>query len=135
MLSSCVFPVLSVSALHVVTVIKHSKLTEMRYRMWPCLMVSSWAPRKRIDQTHNVSHFTMLLELASRKVKQLLSSRGRCLYQSLMLGRGNSQRPKNLDKARTVDSAYNISPQRQNPASLQELQNTLLEKACPNFWR
>jgi hypothetical protein len=103
--------------------------------MWPCLMVSSWAPRKRIDQTHNVSHFPMLLELASRKVKQLLSSRGRCLYQSLRLGRGNSQRPKNLDKARTVDSAYNISPQRQNPASLQELQNTLLEKACPNFWR
>jgi hypothetical protein len=79
----------------------------------------------------------MLLELASRKVKQLLSSRGRCLCQSLMLGRGDSdsERSKNLNKARTVDSAYNISPQRQNPASLQELQNTLLEKACPNFWR
>lgn len=64
----------------------------------------------------------MLLEFTSCKVKQLLSSRGRCLCQSLMLGRGNSERPKNIDQAHTVDSAYNISPQRQHFASLQELQ-------------
>jgi hypothetical protein len=86
-------------------------------------------------QTHNVSHFTVLLKFTSCKVKQLLSSRGRCLCQSLMLGGGNSERSKNLDKARTVDGAYNISPQRQNSASLQELQITSSEKACPDLWR
>jgi hypothetical protein len=113
----------------------HGKLTDMRYRMWPCLMVSSHAPREQNNPTHNVSHFTMLLKFTPRKVNQLLSSRRRCFCHPLMLGRGNFERSKNLDQAHTVNSAYNISPQRQNSASLQELQTPLSEKACPDLWR
>jgi len=85
------------------------------------------------NQTHKISHFAMLLEFTSRKVKQLLSSRGRCLCQSLGLGRGSSERPKNLNRAHTVDSAHNVSPQRQNPASLQELRQHRQKKACPDL--
>jgi len=78
---------------------------------------------------------TMLLELASCEVKKLLSSRRRRLYQPLMLGLRNSERSKNLDQAHTVDSAYNVSPQRQHSASLQELQHVVRKEACPDLWR
>jgi len=107
--------------------------------MWLCLMISNHAPREQNDQTHNISHLPMLLEFASCKVKQLLSSRRWRLCQPLMLGRGDSERSKNLDRTQhTVHSANNVSPQRQDPAPLQELQQLVVrkkKKVCPDLWR
>lgn len=83
-----------------------------------------------IIETHKVCYMTVLLELASCKVKQLFPGRRRCFYSFRQTER---RRAPFTDPSHTIGSAYDISPQGQHSPSLQELK-TCQKTATPRPW-